>query len=558
MVAQDRWGHTLTFTDDANGNRTNSGYATGTGNRLENDGTWTYTYDAEGNLTKRSKGAQDETWTFGYDHRNQLIWVEQRSTDGGTLLLRAEYDYDVFGNRIEKRIDSDGDSSVDVTQRYAYDGWNPARGTPVGNENWDVWADFDGSNTLETRYVRGDAVDELFARIDASDDTYWVLTDRLGSVRNVVDESGVIQGTVAYDGFGNITSESGASAVGRYKWTGREFDVETELQHNRGRNYAAPIARWTSEDPKGFEAGDTNLYRYVGNSPQMALDPSGHIIIYVHGIRDDSFSWALSLHDGINAAWADNPTSKPAQDRFVLNWKGPVKPIDIFKDLLPTIADRQRPKQSPTLTDAKNSLEQTLNDTETKRAVEDLISAVKQIRDNFPKDCKEPINIVAHSQGTLVTLAALDQGMKVDNVILLNSPLHIDTEKAKLSRAVKNADKVVHFWSKDDTVVPLINRRPKIVLPPIKDDEFLADLRRRRPKILFLREANVPLKNVEGLIEQYEIKGNHSGGTLATNAASYAQHLEAAVEPFKVRFRAPYVGEPGNADKPNVVYGPLP
>ncbi len=32
---------------------------------------------------------------------------------------------------------------------------------------------------------------------------------------------------------------------------------------------------WLSQDPAGFAAGDSNLYRYVGNSPTNATDPSG-------------------------------------------------------------------------------------------------------------------------------------------------------------------------------------------------------------------------------------------------------------------------------------------
>jgi len=35
------------------------------------------------------------------------------------------------------------------------------------------------------------------------------------------------------------------------------------------------IGRWQSKDPKSFDAGDTNLYRYVGNHPSYATDPSG-------------------------------------------------------------------------------------------------------------------------------------------------------------------------------------------------------------------------------------------------------------------------------------------
>ena len=39
--------------------------------------------------------------------------------------------------------------------------------------------------------------------------------------------------------------------------------------------YDPIVGRWLEEDPDGFEAGDANLYRYVGNDPTNATDPSG-------------------------------------------------------------------------------------------------------------------------------------------------------------------------------------------------------------------------------------------------------------------------------------------
>ena len=39
--------------------------------------------------------------------------------------------------------------------------------------------------------------------------------------------------------------------------------------------YDATIGRWTSQDPLGFDAGDANLYRYVGNAPTGYLDAFG-------------------------------------------------------------------------------------------------------------------------------------------------------------------------------------------------------------------------------------------------------------------------------------------
>lgn len=39
--------------------------------------------------------------------------------------------------------------------------------------------------------------------------------------------------------------------------------------------YDPSSGRWLIEDPIGFDAGDVNLYRYVGNNPTNAIDPTG-------------------------------------------------------------------------------------------------------------------------------------------------------------------------------------------------------------------------------------------------------------------------------------------
>jgi len=182
-------------------------------------------------------------------------------------------------------------SGTTTTQRYAYDGWDPSKAAPVGNENWDVWADLSvvsGVQHLQTRYLRGDAVDQLFARVgytwSGSSPTAtpaWLLTDRLGSVREVTNGSGSVIDTITYDAWGNYT-ESTPGDLGRYGWTGREVDTsgaDTDLQYNRGRYYDPTTARWLTQDPLGYDAGDSNLYRYVHNEPTGATDPSGKDIV---------------------------------------------------------------------------------------------------------------------------------------------------------------------------------------------------------------------------------------------------------------------------------------
>jgi RHS repeat-associated protein len=249
------------YSYDLNGNRTMTGYSTGTANQLTSDGTWTYSYDNEGNLTKKTKGSSAETWTYGYDNMNRMIWAKDSATDGGAVTTLATYVYDAFGNRIEKDVWTQSSGTTTVT-RFAYDGQN-------------VWADLNGSNALQTRYLRGDTVDQLFARISAAGTAAWYLTDWEGSVRNITDNSGNLQDTISYDAFGNVSSESNSANGDRYRYSGRELDAETGLQFNRARYYDGAKGRWTSQDPLSFAAGDTNLYRYVGNSPTNARDPLG-------------------------------------------------------------------------------------------------------------------------------------------------------------------------------------------------------------------------------------------------------------------------------------------
>lgn len=85
----------------------------------------------------------------------------------------------------------------------------------------------------------------------------------------------LVQDAITYDAWGNITGETNPSARGLYAWTGREIDVETGLQYNRARYYDPQTGRWMSQDPMGFDAGDSNLYRYVTNAPTNGTDSSG-------------------------------------------------------------------------------------------------------------------------------------------------------------------------------------------------------------------------------------------------------------------------------------------
>ena len=272
------------YTFDNNGNRTMTGYQTGTDNRLTNDGTYSYTYDAEGNRLTRTKTATGEVTEYTWDYHNRLTKVTEKNSQG-TVTQVVEYLYDVFNRRIGRKIDTSTpfDMANAVIERYVlddiHDGLTSADG---GNVVLD-FVDTDGSGAqaiaMSKRYLYGEAVDQLFAQEDLSKtlgDTsrnLWPLVDHLGTVRDLAKQDGTIATHFKYDSFGNVTS--GDTSKTRYLFTSREFDTATKLQYNRARYYDAAVGRWISEDPLGFAAGDADVHRYAINQILQLVDPSG-------------------------------------------------------------------------------------------------------------------------------------------------------------------------------------------------------------------------------------------------------------------------------------------
>ena len=247
------------YSYDANGNRTNGGYQTGINNRLLSDGTYTYAYDHNGNLIQQTEIATGKVTRLSWDDRNRLVSVTEQDRTG-TVLMQVEYRYDVLNRRIAKIVDSDGEGTQAATiERYVYEGEHVA-------------LVFDETGLEQERYLHGPVIDQVLAG-EVGGETQWALTDHQGTVRQVVDESGSVVNQVSYDSFGTITNQSNPTAFFRFGYTGREHDTETGYTYYRNR-YTFN-GRFISEDPIGFEAGDTNLYRYVGNSPHNFTDPSG-------------------------------------------------------------------------------------------------------------------------------------------------------------------------------------------------------------------------------------------------------------------------------------------
>jgi RHS repeat-associated protein len=64
----------------------------------------------------------------------------------------------------------------------------------------------------------------------------------------------------------------------RFLFTGRERIKEWRVYDFRNRHYLPELGRFIQPDPKEFEAGDYNLYRYCHNDPVNHSDPTGMIM----------------------------------------------------------------------------------------------------------------------------------------------------------------------------------------------------------------------------------------------------------------------------------------
>jgi len=143
----------------------------------------------------------------------------------------------------------------------------------------EVYLEFNGS-TLSHRYMPGATIDtnlmiEEMNSNGTSAGVLWALPDHQGTVRDVIDTAGAVQNHIKYTAFGGIHSELDPDVEYRFTYTGREFDSETDLYYYRARYYDAEVGRFISEDPIAFDAGDANLYRYVGNNSGNGTDPWG-------------------------------------------------------------------------------------------------------------------------------------------------------------------------------------------------------------------------------------------------------------------------------------------
>jgi YD repeat-containing protein len=166
-----------TYSYDPNGNRTNSGYVTGSGNLLLSDGRNDYLYDALGRRVKSTDSSSGMSTDYTWDFRNRLTGTVTKDSDA-VVMHAADYVYDVDNLRIASTVDPDGADLASATvERYIY------------GQNQNIALQFDDSAVLTNRYLHGNSIDAILAD-ESNGSTLWTFTDHQNSVRDLGDDSG--------------------------------------------------------------------------------------------------------------------------------------------------------------------------------------------------------------------------------------------------------------------------------------------------------------------------------------------------------------------------------
>ena len=186
---------------DANGNRTNTGDVTGADNELLSDGTYNYSYDANGNLVKQVTIADNAEIDYAYDFRNRLVKVTNKDSNGLTTQV-VDYSYDAFNRLVTRTLTpyTDGAASQPVSGHFVYDGDN-------------MVLTLDDAGNVTNRALYGPAVDQVFAEEGASGDVTWAFGDNQNTSRDLAQYNAATGVTAivnhrVFSAFGQLSSET--------------------------------------------------------------------------------------------------------------------------------------------------------------------------------------------------------------------------------------------------------------------------------------------------------------------------------------------------------------
>ena len=278
------------------------------------------TYDRNGNiLTMRrtANGVMVDNLLYNYTGNRLVSLIESvRGAFPQDVYLpggvpNGTYEYDSNGNMIKdtrKGLEfsyncldllSEVKRNGECVSSYLYS----ADGTKLGVRNVDGGSGYDYVGSLI--YKKEDGISVLEAAYFADGElktnaVHYTLTDHLGSIRAIVDSSGIIQEQNDYYPFGSKhVNTSYASNGNRYTFNGKERQdlLDLNMYDFGARMYASDIARWSTVDPLAEDYYSQSIFGYCLGCPIRFIDPTG---TFATDFYDQYGELIVSTNDGSN------------------------------------------------------------------------------------------------------------------------------------------------------------------------------------------------------------------------------------------------------------------
>ncbi|MEA3392223.1 MAG: RHS repeat-associated core domain-containing protein, partial [Candidatus Marinimicrobia bacterium] len=187
-------------------------------------------------------------------------------------------------------------------------------------------------------YVYGNG--QKLAKFDGSDIEYYH-NNYLGSIQAMTNGSGSVMWSRDYYPFGDEKgSGTGSADDNAYKFTGKEWDTESDFFYSWHRYYDPSIGRFIQVDPLWSRSLYQSPYNYCNNNPLIAIDPDGLSTEYcqltgdiLKVLKDGSLDvWTVDKNSGERIVTGKTEFWNEFNDRQRLNldWG----PVDNFMNYL--------------------------------------------------------------------------------------------------------------------------------------------------------------------------------------------------------------------------------
>jgi RHS repeat-associated protein len=265
-AAAGSWARNYNYDGGASPPASNRLASTSVGRAQEN-----YTYDANSNMT-----SMPQLTSMAWDFKDMLQSSTTQAVNSGPGVT-TYYAYDQSRSRAQKL--TNGPTGALANQRLYMGAFEVYREySPGGAVTLERQALHVTDGRRRVCLVETTTIDTSAPPVTPVPAPRYQLGNLLDSAVLELDSSARLLTYEEYYPYGSTSFQGGQSvaetSLKRYRYTGKERDIETGLYYHGARYYAPWLGRWTSPDRAGLVDGP-DLYAYCRDNPIVLHDPSG-------------------------------------------------------------------------------------------------------------------------------------------------------------------------------------------------------------------------------------------------------------------------------------------